>query len=115
MPRRIHQVFGVSKQDLENEGVFDGFVDIDAHFYVDPSLLKSATIPEFKDSVKRFEEHFQKVVIILNQAKIASEEDIFFRNARDRLIFPELQAVSLGNSTNGNPGKGIGRGLALLA
>lgn len=33
-------------------------------------------------------------------------------NARDKLIFPELQAISLGNSTDGNPGKGIGKGLA---
>ncbi|XGV97732.1 MAG: hypothetical protein ACAF41_02085 [Leptolyngbya sp. BL-A-14] len=112
MPRRIHQVFGVSKQHLESEGVFNGFVDIDANFYVDPSLLESASIPEFRDSVRRFRIHFQKVITILNQAKFASEEDVCFRNARDKLIFPELQAISLGNSTDGNPGKGIGKGLA---
>lgn len=112
MPRRIHQVFGVSKQDLEKEGVFNGFVDIDANFYVDPSLLESASISEFKNSVKRFREHFQKVITILNQAKIPDEEDVYFRNARNKLIFPELQAISLGNSTDGNPGKGIGKGLA---
>jgi hypothetical protein len=112
MPRRIHQVFGVSKQDLESEGVFNGFVDIDANFYVDPSLLESASVPEFQNSANRFREHFQKVITILNQAKVAHEEDICFRNARNKLIFPELQAISLGNSTDGNPGKGIGKGLA---
>lgn len=79
MPRRIHQVFGVSKQHLESEGVFNGFVDIDANFYVDPSLLESASIPEFRDSVRRFRIHFQKVITILNQAKFASEEDVCFR------------------------------------
>jgi hypothetical protein len=112
MPKRIHQVFGVSKQDLEKEGVFNGFVDIDANFYVDPSLLESASIFEFKNSAKRFREHFQKVITILNQANVADEKDVCFRNARNRLIFPELQAISLGNSTDGNPGKGIGKGLA---
>lgn len=112
MPKRIHEVFGVAKQDLENEGVFDGFVDVDANFYVDPSLLKSTSIPEFKHSEKRFKNHFQDVITVLNQAEVPDETDLCFRNARNKLIFPELQAVALGSSTYGNPGKGIGKGLA---
>lgn len=112
MPKRIHEVFGVSKKDLENEGVFNGFVDIDANFYLDPSLLESATIPEFQNSVTRFREHFKDVLVLLNQAKSANEKDIFFRKARDKLIFRELQSIALGSATDGNPGKGIGKILA---
>lgn len=112
MPKRIHEVFGVSEEVLEQEGVFNGFIDVDARFYVDPSLLASAKIFEFRNSVQRFRDHFCKVITILNQAQEATREDLFFRKAAKELEFPELQFISLGSSTEGSPGKGIGPILA---
>jgi len=111
MPRRISEIFGVSEDDLKKEGVFNGFIDLDSKFYVDPHLLENTKIPELKNSYLHFKDHFTKIVHLLETVK--SSGDRFFRAAHKRLIFPELPFVSLGYSTEGNPGSGIGEGIAL--
>lgn len=111
MPKKINEIFGVSENDLEKEGVFNGFIDLDSKFYVDPHLLEGTKVPELKASYLTFKEHFAKIVHLLETAK--SSNDVFFRKAHKMLIFPELQFVSLGYSTEGNSGSGIGEGIAL--
>jgi hypothetical protein len=39
MPRRYSDAFGVLPEQLKMEGAFNGFVDIDAKFHIDPHLL----------------------------------------------------------------------------
>lgn len=111
MPKKISEVFGVSDDDLKKEGVFNGFIDLDSKFYVDPHLLENTKVPELQDSYLNFKDHFAKIVHILESAQKVG--DVFFRSAHKKLIFPELQFVSLGYSTEGNPGSGIGEGIAL--
>lgn len=111
MPKKISEIFGVSDYDLKKEGVFNGFTDLDSKFYVDPHLLENTKVPELRDSYLNFKDHFAKIVRILESAQKTG--DIFFRSAHKKLIFPELQLVSLGYSTEGNPGSGIGEGIAL--
>lgn len=111
MPKKISEVFGVSEEDLKKEGVFNGFIDLDSKFYVDPHLLNSTKVPELENSYLSFKTHFTKIVRLLSAAKHPG--DRFFREAHKNLIFPELQFVSLGYSTEGRPGSGIGEGIAL--
>jgi hypothetical protein len=110
MPKKISEIFGVTEEALKKEGVFNGFIDLDSKFYVDPHLLEVTTIPELKNSYQRFTTHFTNIVDLLEKTK--NHQDIFFRNAHKRLIFRELPFISLGYSTEGTSGSGIGKGIA---
>jgi len=111
MPKRISEIFGVAEEDLKKEGVFNGFIDLDSKFYVDPHLLGSTKVPELENSYLSFKTHFTKIVHLLETTKHSG--DRFFREAHKKLIFPELPFVSLGYSTEGTSGSGIGSGIAL--
>ncbi|MBE9205834.1 hypothetical protein IQ244_04760 [Nostoc sp. LEGE 06077] len=111
MPKKINEMFGVSEEALKNEGVFNGFIDIDSKFHVDPHLLQATKISELKDSYQRFQEHFAQIIHLLQVTK--NSEDRFFRAAHQKLIFPELPFVSLGYSSEGSSGRGIGSGIAM--
>jgi hypothetical protein len=109
MPIRYHEVLKVSEQSLENAEVFNGFVDIDSKFYVDPHLLQSTTIPELSTANQTFTNHFLKILTLLQaSAKIG---DRFYNEAHELLIFPEKKWVGLGYSTTAD-GSGIGPELA---
>lgn len=110
MPKKISTVLGISEKKLTSEGIFDAFVDIDSKFHIDPHLLQYTTIPEFKDSYKRFKKYFKDIVPLLEASQ--KENDRFWREARQRLIFREVPFVSLGYSVGGGSGRGIGPGLA---
>jgi hypothetical protein len=45
MAIRFSQVLDIKRKDLSKEGAFDGFIDIDSPFHVDPHLLRSTKIP----------------------------------------------------------------------
>lgn len=111
MPTRISDIFGVSEEDLKKEGVFNGFIDLDSKFYVDPHLLGSTKVPELENSYLSFTTHFTKIIHLLKATQ--NSGDRFFRAAHKELIFPELPFVSLGYSTEGTSGSGIGSGIAL--
>lgn len=111
MPKRISEIFGVAEEDLKKEGVFNGFIDLDSKFYVDPHLLGSTKVPELENSYLSFKTHFTKIVHLLETTKHSG--DRFFREAHKKLIFPELPFVSLGYSIEGTSGSGIGSGIAL--
>jgi hypothetical protein len=61
MPKKINEIFGVSEDDLTKEGVFNGFIDLDSVFYVDPHLLQNTKIPELENSYLHFKKHFSKI------------------------------------------------------
>ncbi|MEH2387094.1 MAG: hypothetical protein V7K14_15215 [Nostoc sp.] len=102
MPKRISEIFGVTEEDLKKEGVFNGFIDIDSKFYVDPHLLETTKVLELENSYLSFKTHFTKIVHLLETTK--NSEDRFFRAAHKKLIFPELPFVSLGYCTEGTSG-----------
>jgi len=110
MSKKINEVFKVSEDALAKEGVFNGFIDIDSKFYVDPHLLEVTTVPELENSYQHFKNHFNDVIHLLQASK--QPEDRFFHAAHKRLIFPELPFVSLGYSIGGTSGSGIGSGIA---
>ena len=111
MPRRFSDAFGVSSESLRKEGAFDGFVDIDSKFHVDPHLLASSSAPELTNSYETFRSYFQDIVQILKTAREPNGR--LFRAAQDRLMFREIPFTSLGYGRNQRSiGKGIGAVLA---
>lgn len=107
---KLNQVLGVSIEILNRERIFNGFIGIDSGLYLDPRLLKQTQIQELKGSYESFRKHFEKIIKILIKSK--SYEDIFFRNAVKLLTFKEPGFLSLGYSSEGNSGRGIGHELA---
>lgn len=110
MPRRINEVFGVPEDDLVKEGVFNAFVDIDSKLYVDPHLLASSAQPELQGAYDTFRSYFQNIITLIQASKRPG--DSMFREAVRRLTFREIPNTSLGYSSTGNLGSGIGRSLA---
>lgn len=110
MARRISDVLGVTRKDLTNQGAFNGFVDIDAKFHVDPHLLEDTKIPEFTESYTKLKEYFSKIIHLLDSSQ--SKNDRFSYHALNMLTFPETNNMKLGYATGGSGGKGIGSGLA---
>ncbi|MDS3862400.1 hypothetical protein RIF25_16505 [Thermosynechococcaceae cyanobacterium BACA0444] len=111
MPKKINEIFGIAEEALRKEGVFNGFIDLDSKFYVDPHLLERTKVPELENSYLSFKTHFTEIIHLLQATKHSG--DRFFREAHRKLIFPELPFVSLGYSTEGTSGSGIGSGIAL--
>ena len=69
MAQRISDVLKINPKLLEKEGAFNGFVDIDSKFYIDPRLLEVATTPELNNSRQIFENYFKKVFTLLQHSK----------------------------------------------
>ncbi len=107
---RISEFFGASKDQLEELGIYDTFIDIDAKLYLDPSLLSGLKIPEFEKSNEKFNNYFEEVITLLSAS--TRTNDIFFNKAYKKLMFHELKSLHLGYSVKGKPGRGIGKVLA---
>lgn len=107
MAKRLSQIYGVSPQSLESEGVFDSFVDIDSPLYVDPFLLESTSANELHNSKKRFDNYFKQVVSII-KADPSGKTGRLRREVVRMLTFPESSLTFLGYAKGGRPGSGIG-------
>ncbi|HYX07949.1 MAG TPA: hypothetical protein VE912_14565 [Bacteroidales bacterium] len=110
MATKINEALKISEEKLEREGIFNGFVDIDSKFYVDPHLLEFSTIQEFAEGYKAFKKHFEDIVKLLDATKDIN--DRFFREAVKRLIFKEIPYLGLGYAKNDVSGSGIGEEIA---
>ena len=88
---------------------FDAFLGIDANFFVDPHLLGTTKVPEFRDSRKRITQHFSDVLRLLMASKTRGDRPWLL--ARRMLTFRELRGVAIGYSSKAD-GSGIGPELA---
>ncbi|MCL4872014.1 MAG: hypothetical protein KJ063_23890 [Anaerolineae bacterium] len=111
MITKYSDALGVTAEELWCEGAFDGYVEIDACFHIDPHLLESTKIPELQPAYQRVKDYFEVVLRLLEASK--QPGDVFFKGAWKRLQFPEFPYVSLGYSLHRSGGNGIGEKLAL--
>jgi hypothetical protein len=108
MATRISEIYKVKSEDLEAQGVFDCFVDVDSPLHVDPHLLSSTQAPELRTARQSFDRYFREIVEII-KSDIKAGAKTFRSRVVERLIFPELSLTFLGYSGEGKPGRGIGR------
>lgn len=107
---RYHEVFKSTIRTFKKHGVFNGFVDRDANFYIVPHLLQNTKILEFEASYEKYKNHFADIVKLLRHSKIT--DDKFFRETVKKFIFHEIAHFGLGYSKTGKKGSGIGEVLA---
>ena len=99
MARRLSDVLGVKRTALEKQGAFDGFVDIDAPFHIDPYLLRTARTPELRQSHALLNNFFTKIIRLLEASQ--NTDDRFYREVLKRMQFPEINYIRLGYSLSG--------------
>ena len=106
------QYFKLQHKDFVSNGVYNAFLDKDSLLHVDPLLLKGCTIPEFKESYKKFLEHFQNLIPLVKFVRNTNEKDPFFKRIISRFTMHEIPNTGLGFSKENAYGKGISGNLA---
>jgi hypothetical protein len=106
MVKLLSAHLNIPPKSLAHLGVFDGYLGIDNHLFIDPKLVESSSAPEFQHARHELVSHFSKVVKLLAASK--RRQDIAWQVAYGLLLFPEEHGVFLGYAGAGNYGRGIG-------
>jgi len=104
--------FKVAIERLQKTGALNAYLGIDTNVFVDPALLRSTQIPEFRDVTNDFTDYFSPIIKLLKATKGIG--DIAWETAVKKLRFREEHGAALGYSSAGGSGRGIGEGLAEL-
>lgn len=110
MAIRLSRFFKVPAPEFHKRGVFNGFIGLDNHLFVDPKLLETSRVMELRGARHLFEEHFRKIAKLLRVSRQAG--DAAWRAAVQLLTFPEENGAALGYAHSGGHGRGIGPHLA---
>lgn len=109
MPVSASDYLGVSEDDFSRTGAFNVVVDLDTRLFIDPSLLRVTSVPEFAESYAKLRRRFADVLLLLRRSQV--EGDLFWRNAEHQFNFPEVEGTCIGYAKTSTSGSGMGRGL----
>lgn len=94
---------------LENEGIFDTILDIDANYFINIKRIKDTKEKNFKQSYEKIQKFFSKIYKILSNT--SDKNSRLYREAVKIFDFPEISNIGLGYS-KGKYGSGFGPMLA---
>lgn len=100
---------GLSRERLEDVGVFDSILGIDTKLYIDPKLLVDSDIPEFSKARPELLLYFEKIIKIHNQSHISSR---LRDEAKKLLAVDEPRGLSIGYGNKTDRGTAIPESLA---
>lgn len=112
MKLRYSEYFGISKEEFDRLGVFNGFISYDSKYYLNPKLLKNTNNDFFTDSYIQLRAKFSNIIKLIGSAKEADKNDMYFEAAIRAIISHETGYLGLGYSSAGTDGRGIGRSIA---
>ncbi len=98
-------------QKMSAMGVLDALLDKDSHFFINIIRLKESTTPEFVEAYQHINKFFSDIATLLDAADTPSMEDRFYRAARSKFNFHEVNGINLGFSQSG-VGSGWGNELS---
>jgi len=98
--------FGISEELFDTTGALDPILDVDTRLFIDPALLRVTKVPELQGSYALVVEHFNNVLRVVTQ--IGVKGDRMWRQADQMLTFPEIRGLSIGYSSTGTNGSGMG-------
>lgn len=84
--------------DLSGTGVFNALIDKDSSFFINIIRLKKATTPEFQEAYLHLNQFFSDIATLLENSERADLKDPFYRSARKRFAFHEVNGINLGFS-----------------
>jgi hypothetical protein len=100
---------GITREDLENIGVYDSTLGVDTKLFVDPKHLVSSDIPEFQDSRNHVLRYFRRLIAI---HKISHKTPRLLTKARDMLAVKEPQGLSIGYGDKTDRGTAVPKNVA---
>lgn len=93
------------KNELQERGVFDSLLDKDSNFFINIVRLKDTEIPEFKEAYIHLNNFFCEIIETLSAS--SRKYDVFYRRARAKFVFKEVNGINLGFAKT-NHGAGFG-------
>jgi len=100
---------GVSREALEEVGVFDATLGLDTKLFIDPKLLVASDIPEFARSRVAILEYFAKLLRVHKQSHKAPRlQDV----AVGMLAVPEPKGFSIGYGNKTDKGTAVSKTVA---
>lgn len=105
--------FKLPHSEFVKSGVFDGLIERDIPLHVDPMLLKSCKIPEFKGAYNKFLDYFNEIVTLSTGMSDPLIKKRCFKQIVGRMHFPEVVNTGLGYSESNTKGSGISGKLSL--
>ena len=84
--------------DLSGTGVFNALIDKDNSFFINIIRIKKAITLEFQDAYQHLNQFFSEIATLLDNAESATMSDPFYRSARKRFVFHEVNGINLGFS-----------------
>jgi hypothetical protein len=108
----LNLYFKVPIEHFQKSGALNSYLGIDTNVFVDPALLRSTKIPEFRGVTEDFTDYFSPIIKLLKATKRIG--DIAWETAINKLRFHEEHGAALGYAAAGGSGRGIGEGLAEL-
>lgn len=103
----------ISHETLIAKGVYNAALDQDFNLHIDPLLLKTSGVPEFKGAYDKFIEYFNRFVTLAPFVKAHSMSDRFYRQMFEAFRFPERANTGLGYSKGSTYGRGINGALSI--
>jgi hypothetical protein len=100
----LSKYLDVSREDLENLGVFDATLGIDTPLFVDPKLIVDSDIKEFQGSREKILRYFSQIFRINKQSYIS---DRLRKKAINMLAVPEPKGTSIGYGNKSDKGTSI--------
>lgn len=99
--------FNISKERMNEVGVFDVFLDMDSPFFINIKRLQNCKIPEFTHSYEKINARFHDIGILLKMSKPGSK---LYKGAFKKFNFTEVNGINLGFAS-GKYGAGFGKHL----
>ena len=96
---------------MRSKGVFDAVIDKDSGFYINIIRLKQSKIPEFVEAYQHINRFFSDIATLLDVSEQPSRKDKFYRSARNKFVFHEVNEINLGGAKS-KYGRGWGEQLS---
>lgn len=109
MVLRLSTHFDVTPERFEHLGVLNAYLGIDTKVFIDPVLLRSTKIPEFRNAKDELSGYFSGVIKLLATTK--QRNDLAWREAVKKLRFREEHGAAIGYAAAGGSGRGVGKQL----
>lgn len=88
---RINEYLNIAESKLKKAGIYNGYVFLDSPLFLNPKLLDNNDIPEFYGSKNIIVSHFENTIKILKNVKEYSDQDAWWRMAKNIFIFLNLK------------------------
>ena len=101
---KISDYYNVNPEKFEELGILDSLIYFDTPLFLNPKLLSTCDILEFKNSKEKIIKHYETTIHLLQKT---NGNDMYWKAAKKHFCFPEPNGVGLGTSMKSTDGNGL--------